>query len=259
MVKVGPRPRRLDAAMSMKEVTLRFYEELNDFLPPERRKRDFVVRLDHRTSVKDLIESLGVPHVEIDLILVDGRSVGFGHIVEDGQRISVYPVFESLDVTDAQHLRPRPLRDPRFVLDVHLGWLARRLRMLGFDCLYEKNADDDHLAEVSARQHRILLTRDRGLLKRSIVTHGYCVRATDPESQVPEVLDRLDLRRWIRPFGRCPLCNGVLEKVAAEEVEGEVPKESFERFDEFWRCPDCGQPYWRGSHVDVLEDWMREL
>lgn len=243
----------------MPQITLRFYEELNDFLPVERRKQDFTVPLEYRTSVKDLIESLGVPHVEVDLILVDGESVGFAHIVDRAQRIAVYPVFESLDIGDVQHLRPRPLRVPRFVLDVHLGWLARRLRMLGFDCLYEKDADDDRLARSSATDGRTLLTRDRELLKRKAVKRGYWVRATDPAEQVPEVLERLDLHRAIRPFGRCPRCNGLLEEVDAPEVEDRVPPESFAAFDRFWRCADCGQPYWRGSHVEILEEWMRRL
>jgi uncharacterized protein with PIN domain len=243
----------------MPVITMRFYEELNDFLPEERRKRDFQVSIECRTSVKDLIESLGVPHVEVDLILVDGQSVDFGHVVDRARRISVYPVFESLDVTEVQHLRPRPLRDPRFVLDVHLGWLARRLRLLGFDCLYEKYADDDRLARLSSGEDRILLTRDRELLKRRVVTRGYWVRSTDPWKQVPEVLDRLDLRRSIRPFGRCPTCNGRLHEVAAQEVVELVPPESFARFHRFWRCGDCGQVYWRGSHVEILEEWIRDL
>jgi uncharacterized protein with PIN domain len=243
----------------MTRITMRFYEELNDFLPPERRKREFVVSLDHRTSVKDLIESMGVPHVEVDLILVDGRSVGFDHLANQARRISVYPVFESLDIAAVQHLRPSPLRNPRFVLDVHLGWLARRLRLLGFDCLYEKQADDHRLADLSSAENRILLTRDRELLKRRVVERGYWVRTTDPGRQIPEVLDRLDLREMVRPFGRCPRCNGELNEVAADEVSDLVPPESFARFDRFWRCQDCGQPYWRGSHVEALEEWMRGL
>jgi len=243
----------------MSEVTIRFYEELNDFLPPKKRKREFTARLHQPRSVKDLIESLGVPHVEVDLILIDGQSVGFDHLVQGGERISVYPVFESLDIGDVQRLRPRPLRQPRFALDVHLGWLARRLRLLGFDCLYERDADDRDLAEWSEREDRILLTRDRELLKRKRVTRGYWVRATDPTRQVPELMERLDLSRWVRPFGRCPLCNAPLAEVSRESVEVEVPAESYARFERFWRCPDCCQVYWRGSHVEELEEWMRSL
>ena len=242
----------------MGTLTIRFYEELNDFLLPDKRKREFTVPLHNRRSIKDLIESLGVPHVEVDLILVDGHSVGFDHLVHDGERISVYPVFESLDITGVQHLRPRPLRRPRFVLDVHLGWLARRLRLLGFDCLYERDMGDDDLARLSSEQNRILLTRDRGLLKRNFVTRGYCVRSTDPAEQLRELLERLDLNRWIEPFGRCSLCNGTLHEVPTEDVAGDVPPKSFQHFDRFWRCSDCHQVYWRGSHVKDIEKWMRD-
>lgn len=243
----------------MPRITLRFYEELNDFLPPGRRKRDFTVELERRASVKDLIESLGVPHVEVDLILVDGRSVGFGHLLDRPARVSVYPMFESIDVGEVQRLRPRPLRRTRFVLDVHLGWLARRLRLLGFDCLYEKDADDERLAALSAEDDRTLLTRDKELLKRNRVSRGYWVRSTDPQRQVPEVLDRLDLREAIRPFGRCPRCNSVLEEADPASVAEAVPPESYARFDRFRRCPGCGQVYWRGRHVEEIEAWIRTL
>ena len=120
----------------MHKIFLRFYEELNDFLPEEKRKKRFLHQYIDRTSVKDLIESLGVPHTEIDLILVNGKSVSFKYLINDGDDISVYPVFESIDITGLQHLRPKPLRDPKFIADVHLGRLARYLRMLGFDTLF---------------------------------------------------------------------------------------------------------------------------
>ena len=177
----------------MAKVRFRFYEELNDFLPPERRKLEFELHFDRRTSIKDMIESLGVPHTEIELILVNGQSVDFSHIVEDGDRISVYPVFESLDVSPLIRLRPAPLRDTRFVVDCNLGRLARYLRLLGFDCLYQNNYTDDDVAQISQRQHRIVLTRDRRLLQRKIITHGFYVRAVNPKEQVREVLRRIDL------------------------------------------------------------------
>ena len=124
----------------MYRVTIRFYEELNDFLEPSRRKSDIEIVFPERRSVKDLIESFGVPHVEVDLILVNGESVDFSRIVADGDRISVYPVFETLDIGPVTRLRPDPLREPRFVLDVHLRKLARRLRLLGFDVDFSRTA-----------------------------------------------------------------------------------------------------------------------
>src|SRR3954462_14456088 len=154
-------------------VCLRFYAELNDHLPPDSQYKTLERPFDVPRSVKDLIESCGIPHTEVELIVVNGASVDFTHLVRDGDRIAVYPGFEALDVTPELRVRPAPLRDPRFVLDVHLGKLAAYMRMLGFDAVYRTCFDDADLARVSSEQHRILLTRDRGLLKRSAVTHGH--------------------------------------------------------------------------------------
>src|SRR5215207_6869794 len=174
----------------MIRVAVRFYAELNDFLPARRRQVWIEHALDESHSVKHVVETLGVPHPEIDLILVNGESVDFTYRVQDGDRISVYPVFESFDISPLVRVRPRPLRETRFVLDVHLGTLAGYLRMLGFDTLYRNDADDPELAETSQRESRILLTRDRGLLMRSTVSHGYLLRETDPQKQLAEVVRR---------------------------------------------------------------------
>ena len=237
-----------------RRVQVRFYAELNDFQPPARRQREFIHEFSGERSVKDLIEALGVPHTEVDLILVDGDSVDFDHRIRGGERVSVYPVFERIDVTPATRLRPEPLRDPRFVCDVHLGKLARDLRTLGFDTLYEPALDDDDLARMSADEHRILLTRDRGLLMRNTVTHGYWLRSTDPRRQASEVVEALDLHRRIDPFARCRECNGTLEPAARDAVSDRVPPRILADHDRFTRCPGCGRVYWRGSHADRLQE-----
>jgi uncharacterized protein with PIN domain/sulfur carrier protein ThiS len=241
----------------MYRISIRFYEELNDFIRRDMRKKDMDMVFSGRRSVKDLIESLGVPHVEVDLILANGRSVGFEHIVEDGDRISVYPVFESLDLSGLTRLRRIPLRDIRFVLDVHLRKLARRLRLLGFDTDYGENRDDGELARISAAESRVLLTRDRGLLMRRMVERGLYVRSTDPEKQLEEILDRLDLRRQCRPFTRCLECNGKIEEMDKNKwtgiIEREVPPGVRAWCGDYSRCSSCGKIYWRGSHYDRLK------
>ncbi len=179
----------------MKTASFRFYEELNDFLPKEKRKSRFEHKFIDQTSVKDMIESLGVPHVEVDLILVNGSSVNFSYIVKDQDDISVYPVFESFDISDVQHLRAIPLRNPKFILDVHLGTLARYLRILGFDAKYENNYSDDEIVNISLKEKKTILTRDKGILKRNNVTHGYWIRTTTPELQLKEVVDRFHLEK----------------------------------------------------------------
>lgn len=241
----------------MHTVTIRFYEELNDFLPNTMQKRDVECTFPEKRSVKDLVESFGVPHTEVDLILVNGSSEGFDCLVRDGDRISVYPVFESFAIDSVTRLRRKPLRDPRFVCDIHLGKLARRLRLLGFDTLFPEHTEDATLVHISRCEKRILLTRDRRLLMRNTVTRGMCIRSTDPEVQVEEVLDRFDLRAACRPFTRCTICNGGLAKMTREEARtaaarGMIPPRSYAAFSEYYRCLSCGRVYWKGSHWDRL-------
>ena len=238
---------------------LRFYEELNDFLPPSQRKVEFEHRFERRTSIKDMIESLGVPHPEIELILVNGRSVDFSHIVKDGDRISVYPVFEGVDVSSLIRLRSAPLRDPRFVVDCNLGRLARYLRLLGLDCLYQNDFSDETVSRISHQQHRIVLTRDRRLLQRKIITHGFYVRAVNPRDQVREVLQRLDLHGSVRPFTRCTRCNGLLKTAPKETVEHQLEAKTRRYYDRFLQCAQCGQVYWQGSHHKRARRLIREL
>src|SRR6266508_1198937 len=165
-------------------VTVRAYAELNDFLAPA--ERGTTVRRPFRShqTVKDIIEALGIPHTEVDLILADGQSVGFSHRPNSGARLAVYPVFESLDIAPVGRLRPTPLRDPRFVVDVNLGRLARLLRLVGFDVRYDRHLNDEALADIGEGEQRIVLTRDRRLLKRRKVTHGLFVRADRPFDQI---------------------------------------------------------------------------
>lgn len=248
----------------MYNVTIRYYEELNDFLPEEDRKRDIEISFKNRRSVKDLIESMGIPHVEVDLILVNGESVDFSYIVKDGDRISVYPVFERLSIAGATRLRDLPLRDPKFVLDVHLRKLAKRMRLLGFDVDYDKSRDDPELAEISEREGRILLTRDHQLLKRKDVSKGLIIRNTDPEKQILEVLDRLDLRDKISPFSRCIICNGFIESLKMDSdgfkaIKHEIPEGVLSWCGRFFICRSCGKIYWEGSHHDKLMKYIDKL
>jgi uncharacterized protein with PIN domain len=232
----------------------RFYEELNDFLPEARRKRTFEIEIDRARSVKDAIESVGVPHTEIDLVVVDGKSVDFAHLLRGGERVSVYPMFESLDISPITRLRPTPLRDPRFVVDVNLGKLARHLRMAGFDTLWANDWDDDELMRIAAVQKRTLLTRDKAILRRREVDRGYFVRATASEAQLGEVVRALQLERLLAPFTRCRECNVPLEDAAKEEVIDGLPEKVRAFYDRFKRCPGCNRVYWEGTHFARMKD-----
>jgi uncharacterized protein with PIN domain len=239
--------------------SFRFYEELNNFLPEERRGVEFIYSFDRRASIKDCIESMGVPHTEVDLILVNGFSVDFTYILTDKDRVSVYPLFELLDITEVTRLRPRPLRDPRFVVDVNLGRLARYLRLLGFDTLYRNDYQDTDLVRICLEQRRIVLSRDRNLLKHSAITHGCFIHNTDPLRQIEEVIKRLDLANIATPFKRCVRCNGLLRPIEKSLIEERLPPLTRKHYELFWICGDCEQAYWKGAHYQRMMELVEGL
>ncbi len=259
MVDATDKPSHTGATGSPAAAWFRFYEELNDFLPAAQKKTRFPCPVTRRASIKDMIEALGVPHTEVDLILVNGESVDFSYIVNSGDRISVYPMFESLDIRPLVKLRPTPLRRPKFVLDTHLGRLARYLRMLGLDVLYRNDFGDEELANLSCAGQRTLLTRDRRLLHRSIITRGYYIRSDDPLLQVGEVLRRFDLYASLEPMSRCIRCNGKLSDVDKAQVIDRLEPKTARYYDHFRRCDECGQVYWKGSHFVKMEQLIAQF
>lgn len=240
-------------------ITIRFYEELNDFLPPAKRKVDFVQRISRGQTVKDLIESLGVPHTEVDLIQVNGDPVAFAYQLQPGDRISVYPVFERFDISKVTRLRPEPLREIRFIIDSHLAKLARYLRMLGFDSLHDNHYEDAAIAEIAVRERRIVLSRDRGLLMRRYITHGRYVRNTAPRKQLQEIVDWLDLTASIKPFTRCISCNGLLHEVKKDLIADQIKADTRQYYQQFWQCDGCKQIYWKGSHYQKMKKIISSL
>lgn len=239
--------------------TLRFYEELNDFLPPSQRKRDIQLEFLPPVPLRHLIETLGVPHTEVELALLNGDSVKLEAPVSDGDRLAIYPQFESLDVTPLLRIRSHPLRTPRFLADAHLGRLAGYLRMLGFDCRYWEQGNDRELASLAVRERRILLTRDRALLMHRVITHGCYIRDRVPRRQLEYLLRRLDLCRLIRPFTRCIRCNGVLQPVDEAQVRDQLPAGVRQRCHEFRQCDWCGRVYWKGTHYRRMLEMIRAL
>ena len=235
------------------EIRIRFYAELNDFLPDQWRQRAFSYAFHGSPSVKDTIEAIGVPHTEVDVILVDDHSVAFDHLLRGGERVAVYPVFERFDVSPVTRLRPAPLRETRFVADVHLGSLARNLRLLGFDTTWERDLGDEEIVDLSCEERRIILTRDMGILKNGRVTHGYWLRNTDPARQLDEVVRALDLARDIEPYTRCMECNGELQSADRSAVAHSVPLQVFLVYRDFKRCQRCHRVYWKGSHLRRLD------
>lgn len=245
--------------MPVRTSWFQFFGELKDHLPRELRnvevRKDFLLP----GSAKDVIESLGVPHTEVDAVTVNGESVDWSRLIVDGDRVSVYPVGYATGLQPVLHLMPEIAGEPRFVADVHLGRLAGYLRMLGFDTAYSNSATDPELVSIAVEEQRVLLTRDRELLKHGSLERGYWLRETAPRRQVEEVVRRFRLAERIRPLTRCIVCNGLLRSRAKGEVGEKVPPRVLEWCKDFRQCEVCGRVYWEGSHAEKMRTWVREL
>jgi uncharacterized protein with PIN domain len=251
-LKVGPVPSLRSTcdnqAVAGLRVRFRFHGELNDFLAPAKRNTEFESVAGATDTIKHVIESLGVPHTEFDRITVNGQDRLPSEHLTDEDHVVVSP-----------YLTPVLLEDPRFVADGHLGRLAAYLRMLGFDTWYDRFADDARLAHVASNEHRLLLTRDVGLLKRREVVVGYCVRKDKPHDQLREVSRRFALRMHFAPFRRCMDCNGILCSVAKDQIADLLPPHTRETKNDFSRCSSCGKIFWRGSHHARMLGWVEQL
>lgn len=243
----------------MPSFTIRVYEELNDFIPRKFRKRSFSHTVFLPTTVKDIIQSLGIPHTEVDLILVNGHSVGFDFKPENGDHISVYPVFESLDIEPLTRLLKRPLRDPRFIADNPLRKCVRWLRLLGFDTKYVSDYSIPQIIDLSREESRIIITRNRQLLMPNKVPHGLCVHSDDPVRQTAEVIHRLQLDNKIVPYSRCMHCNGIIISVEKEKIQYLLKEKTAKFYSNFRQCEGCKKVYWRGSHGSKLDTTIERI
>jgi uncharacterized protein with PIN domain/sulfur carrier protein ThiS len=245
----------------MVTATFRFYEELNDFLAPERRRQAFDRPCAQAATVKHMIEALGVPHTEVEMVLVNGESVGFDRMLKEGDRVAVYPKFEAFDVSPLLRVREHPLRvihPMRFVADAHLGGLARLLRMAGFDTLYDNSLDDSEIETIAAQLGRIVLTRDRELLKRRSITHGCYPHMLKPAQQLREIFQRLDLARSARPFTLCLHCNAPLHAIDQALVLDRIPPRARATYEHFSTCDVCQRVFWQGSHWQRMRALLDE-
>jgi uncharacterized protein len=245
--------------MDMSLAYFRFYEELNDFLSSGEREKLFPYEFNGNPSVKDAIEAMGVPHVEVDLILVNSQSVDFSYKLKNADSVSVYPVFESFDIASVTHLRENPLRELKFVCDVHLGKLTKYLRLCGFDTYYRTAFNHQEIINLAISDKRIILTRGKELLKNKKVTHGYWIRSQYPFEQLKDVLLRLDLKNQITLFTRCMECNGLLMDVSKKEILNRLLPKTRQYYRKFKKCHDCNRIYWNGSHYQSMKKHIRIL
>lgn len=243
----------------MPHATFRFYEELNDFLPKHKRKTDFHTDFEGKRTIKDMIEALGMPYTEVDLILVNGESVDFTYILHDGDRISVYPIFESLNIENVTRLRNIPLRRTRFIADSNLGDIVKYMRALGFDVFSHPSLSTQKIIEISKKENRIILTRSRKLLKFKEVTHGIFIRPGRTEEQLRKIVDLLDIRKSTRPFSRCLRCNNLLKTVEKEAITARIPSKVKAFYDDCSYCTSCDKICWEGIHVREMKKVIERI
>jgi hypothetical protein len=240
----------------MKTVRFRFYEELNRYLPEEKQKIWFEFSFPDVITIEEALELLGVPAPEIDLILVNQQSESLEYQLKEGDRISVYPVFELLDIAGISSVRETPLRRPAFICDAHLGRLCRYLRMFGLDSLYSNLYTADEIIEISLLEKRIILSRSLTLVRNERVTHAYWVRSSDPTEQLKDILENLNLSSSFRPLTRCLNCNSLLEPIEKTQVISRLQPNTARYFDEFFICNNCNHIFWKGTHYDNMLDFI---
>lgn len=244
----------------MDRINIKFYGSLNKLLKKEKRDKKNSLKLKLKQSVKDLIEAQGIPHTEVGVIVIDGKREKFSFILKNGQEIEVYPAFNDVEEPKFQNLGNYP---KKFILDVHLGRLAKYLRIFGIDTLYQNYYSDQEIVEIALKEGRMILTRDRGILKRRVVKYGYLIKSDDSKEQLREVFLNFDLLPDIKPFLRCISCNGILEKVDKEEIIEDLEPLTRKYYNEFFRCTGCKKVYWNGGQRkrmgEFIDNFLNEM
>lgn len=233
-----------------KKAKIHVLGSLKRFISHETSGSALTVTFELQPAVKDLIEAEGIPHTAIFKIEANGQRSDLSYNVNEGDSIRIYP----FELVDTSNLDPVFVSPSSFITDVHLGKLTKTLRLLGIDTTSNQKWDDNDIIQHSNREHRMMLTRDRGLLKRNDARFGYWVQSTDPDRQVEEIFNRFALKEKLQPFTRCMECNGKLQTVSLEEVADRVPPKVKEWQEEFYLCTGCEKVYWEGSHFEKLKE-----
>lgn len=243
----------------MISVRFRFYEELNLYLPVKNRKKWVEYEFIDRIPVFNALKQLHIPLEKVDLILINDTSVDLNTLINSGDRIAVYPVFELFDITDLTKLRSTPLRQPKFICDVHLGKLCKYLRMLGFDTFFDSSLSLDKLIDISRSEHRILLSRNNHISRLQRITHYFRIRSANADEQLKDLIQQMDLYNRIQPFSRCLQCNSLIKPVEKSTILNQLPPKIIEHFYTFYICKTCHKIYWKGSHYQRMMTHLNQL
>jgi uncharacterized protein len=224
----------------MPTAQFKFHGSLNDFLLPRNKNSWINYSFSNSPSVKDAIEAIGVPHTEIKDISINGDPVTPMHLLSANDKVEVHPFTQII------------FSPQKFIADVHLGKLAKLLRLLGFDTIYRNDFTDKAIVAIVKEEQRIVLTRDIGLLKHKAIQWGYWLRSQMPMEQAKEIIQRFTLADLIKPFTRCLVCNGILERAEKEKIIDHLPSDTIIYFHEFYQCTNCKKVYWKGSHYERM-------
>jgi len=246
------------AGCKQTKVQFRAYAELNDFLRLDRRQIAFDYFYHGPVTIKEAIENQGIPHSSVELVLVNGEPVDFNFHLSENNFISLYPVFELLDISTLTKIRTGTLRNIRFIVDAHLGKLAKNLRIMGFDTLYRNNYADNQIRLIGRLQERIILTKDKGLLMAKNVARGYYVRSVKAKEQTTEVVRKFDLYSKTDSLSRCLICNHKLVEISAAAIPGEILLNLAKGFDFFYKCRHCHKFFWKGLHYKNMAESIQQ-
>jgi uncharacterized protein with PIN domain len=250
---------RADSEQEQFAARFRYFGTLPELLRRRYRQDPAFYPFKGHPGVKDAIETMGVPHTEVDVVLANDHSVGFDYQLQHDDLIDVYPLHTPVPIHPYRSLSAVTGMPVGFVIDLHLGKLARRLRLLGFDCLYRNDYEDSEILRIALDEERIILTRDLGILKHRQVSNGYLIRSGNVEVQVREVLDRYRLLGQIKPWRRCLNCNGLLRRVDKASVLHRLEPKTRLYYEDFHQCEACGRLYWQGSHFEKMVCWIDAL
>lgn len=239
----------------MEAIFLHFDRGFDFFIPSVHSGKTIRLTQSRQASIKDIIESLGVPHTEVGKILVNGVEVGFSHIPRSSETLTICSISPPFDITRKTRLRPHSFDMIRFVADVNVGKLAKLLLRLGFDTEYSNAFSDEAVAEIASRNKRVVLTRDTSLLKRKKVIFAKRIRQERPESQLKEVLEYFGLDKGPFEFlSRCTTCNRKLQPIQKQTVIHRLKPKTRKYYDTFKICPGCSRIFWQGSHYDDMKN-----
>lgn len=243
----------------LKTASFYFHDSLQDFLLPVKRDTVISYTFDDTPAIKHAIETIGIPHPEVDIILVNAKPVDFFYLLEHNDIIEVFSSFDKEKFPREWSLTPPHVIPEKFILDVHLGKLARKLRLFGFDTLYENNYSDGAIVEISEKEERIILTRDKNLLKHKLVKWGYWLRSQYAEEQLTEVIHRIKPRAQFKFFERCVECNCKIEKIGKAEIINRLQPKTILYYNDFLQCPCCKRIYWKGSHYKQMQELIKKM